>query len=635
MMMLNLNGKRVFISGGAGVIGRELVQLLIADGAIVMVGDLVQIPENYPKQVMYRRGDLNYITQQELDSFNPEVFFHLAATFERSTESYEHWEETFWHNIRLSNYLMTLMRNVAGIKRVVSASSYLIYNKELYIFDQPQSKAIRLKESDPINPRNLTGLAKLAHEIELDFLSKTKSDKFTSISARIYRGYGKNSRDVISRWVRDLLDNKKIAVYKQEGWFDYMYAGDTSKGLYKLACIDAVGIVNLGTGRSRQVKDVVEVLKIYFPKMKVEYVDLEFQYEASEADTTEFRKLTNWLPERYLEDVIPEIIDFENSRTTAVSKKEIGNVLITSVSKKVPLVEAVKKAVIKINGGIKVFGADRDAACLSSHFTDGFWVMPRLSNLPIADLVAYCKSQNICLIIPTRDSELEYFSKAKSDLLKAGINVMVSDLNSVNRCLDKLLFSNEKGEEIFAIPSYLNPNESAATHFVVKERYGAGSLSIGINLDKESAIEHAKNFINPIFQPFVSGNEISVDAYISSSGDIKGIVLRKRDVVVNGESQISSTFIDQKLQQVFSKIIKNFKFYGHINLQALIDEKGNVHVIECNSRFGGASTLAIQAGLDSFYWIYLEAIGETLGNYPFYPSATSIKQVRHPHDSYL
>ena len=54
--------------------------------------------------------------------------------------------------------------------------------------------------------------------------------------------------------------------------------------------------------------------------------------------TTEFRKLTNWLPERYLEDVIPEIIDFENSITTAVSKKEIGNVLITSVSKKVPLV---------------------------------------------------------------------------------------------------------------------------------------------------------------------------------------------------------------------------------------------------------------------------------------------------------
>jgi len=31
--------------------------------------------------------------------------------------------------------------------------------------------------------------------------------------------------------------------------------------------------------------------------------------------------------------------------------------------------------------------------------------------------------------------------------------------------------------------------------------------------------------------------------------------------------------------------------------------------------------LAIQAGLDSFYWAYLEAIGEPLDHYPFYLSA--------------
>jgi len=633
--MSNLKKKRVFISGGAGVIGRELVKLLLADDCFVMVGDLVEIPEDYPKQVIYRRGDLNYITQQELDSFNPEVFFHLAATFERSTESYEHWEENFWHNIRLSNYLMTLMRNVPGIRRVVNASSYLIYNKELYNFDLPQTKAIKLKETDPINPRNLTGLAKLAHEIELDFLSKFKSDKFSSISARIYRGYGKNSRDIISRWVRDLLANKKITVYKQEGWFDYMYAGDTSKGLYKLACIEAVGIVNLGTGRARQVKDVVEVLKKNFPAMEVEYDDLDIQYEASEADTTKFKSLTNWLPERYLEDVIPELIEFEKNKTSSISKRAIGNVLITSVSKKVPLVEAVKKAVRKINGSIKVFGADMDPACLSSYFVDGFWTMPRLSNLTVSDLIVYCNSQNICLIIPTRDGELEYFSKAKTDLLNAGINVMVSDFSSVNRCLDKLLFAAEKGNEIFAIPSYLAPDESSATHFVVKERYGAGSLSIGINLDKKSAIAHAEKLENPIFQPFVSGNEISIDAYISGSGEVKGLVMRRRDVVVNGESQVTSTFSDLKLEEIFKNIIKNLNLHGHIILQALIDEKGNVHVIECNSRFGGASTLAIQAGLDSFYWAYLEAIGEPLDHYPFYLSAFPIKQIRHPHDSYL
>ena len=39
-----------------------------------MVGDLVEIPDGFPKNIIYRRGDLNHITQQELNSFNPEIF---------------------------------------------------------------------------------------------------------------------------------------------------------------------------------------------------------------------------------------------------------------------------------------------------------------------------------------------------------------------------------------------------------------------------------------------------------------------------------------------------------------------------------------------------------------------------------
>lgn len=626
-----MKNKRVFVSGGAGVIGREIVKKLVSQGAIVMVGDLVEMPVDFPKNVIYRRGDLNYITQQELDSFNPEIFFHLAATFERSTETYEHWEENFWHNIRLSNYLMTLMRNVPGLKRVVYASSYLIYNKELYNFDQPREKPVKLKETDPISPRNLTGLAKLAHEMELEFLAHFKSDKFTSICARIYRGYGKNSRDVISRWVRDLLEGKKISVYSPEGWFDYMYAGDTAEGLIRLSEINETGIVNLGTGRSRRVADVVEVLRKHFPKMQAENIESDIKYEASEADTTKLKSLINWLPERYLEDTIPEIIEFEKSRESSTSQPK--NILISSISTKVPLIKAVKRAAAKISSSIKVIGADLDENCIGKYFVDSFWKMPRISELPESQLLQFCHENNVGLIIPTRDGGLEFFAGLKERFKAEGIHIMVSQKESVNLCLDKLAFS--ALSDVHAIPASENIENVKADSFVVKERYGAGALSIGIALDQERAISHSKNLEAPIFQPFVMGEEISVDAYVTSKGEVKGIVMRKRQFVVKGESKVTTTFQNEAMEKEFERIIKSLKLYGHIILQALIAEDGEINVIECNPRFGGASTLSLRAGLDSFYWTYLEACGNDLADYPFIRSEDEITQIRHPQDFYV
>ncbi len=626
-----MKNKKVFISGGAGVIGREMVKKLVKRGAIVMVGDLQEIPNGFPECVIYRKGDLNYITQQELDSFNPEIFIHLAATFERSTETYGHWEENFWHNIRLSNYLMTLMRNVPALKRVVYPSSYLIYNKELYNFDSPQGKPVKLQEEDPISPRNLTGMAKLVHEMELEFLSNFKSDKFTSICARIYRGYGKNSRDVISRWVRDLISGKKIDVYRPEGWFDYMYAEDSAEGLIRLANITDSGIVNLGTGRSRKVSDVIKVLKDYFPNMKANYIESDIKIEASEADITKLKSLINWLPERDLEDTIPEIIEFEKNKQKKINGNK--NILITSISKKIPLIEAVKKGVSKISSSIKVIGGDLDDNCLGKYFVDSFWKMPRISELSVDNLIKFCKANDIGLIIPTRDGELEFFSSIKSELAKANISVMVSDKKSVNQCLDKLAFANLKN--IDAISASENIEFIKSNYFVVKERYGAGSISIGIKLTKEQALKHAQTLENPIYQPHIIGDEISVDAYITNAGNIKGIVLRKRDKVVDGESQVTSTFQNIKLEKRFIDILSSLNLYGHVILQAFIDEKDKIHVIECNSRFGGASTLSLRAGIDSFYWAYLESQGISIENYPFIKSEKDIIQVRYPKDFYL
>lgn len=625
---------RVFVSGGAGVIGREMIPKLVARGAEVMVGDLKPRPSGFAPSVRYRQGDLNTLSEAELAAFAPDCFIHLAATFERSEETYGFWDENFWHNVRLSHHLMSVAKDLPCLKRVVFASSYLIYDPALYQFAEPKPVARRLRESDPILPRNLTGMAKLAHEIELRFLDHFRREAFTTACARIYRGYGCNSRDVISRWIRMLLKGEPITVYRPEGLFDYIYAKDSAEGLIRLALSEVTGIVNLGTGRARRVGEVVDILRRHFPAMQGATAPSDIAFEASEADTTAWQAAIGWLPEYDLERAIPEMIAFERAKPAALPA--FGNVLITSASKKVPLVRAAIAAARKLHPDIKVIAGDGNATALARHVADGFWQMPPTTEAAFDDICAGCRERAITLVIPTRDGELAFWAKARPRLAEVGIAVAVSPPESIATCLDKRAFAAfGAARGLPFIPAGETPESVGPGPYVVKERHGAGSRGLGLNLAREAALAHGVGLQDPIYQPFVSGNEISIDAWLDRHHRVKGLVLRRRDVVVGGESQVSTTFRDPALEAEATRILNALELSGPVVMQAFIDGNEKLSVIECNPRFGGASTTAIAAGLDIFYWTLLEAAGGDVDGALFARVAGEIRQIRVPSDIHV
>ena len=67
--------RRVLISGGAGVIGCELVKKLHQQGAVVLVGDLKPRPLDWHESIQYRQGDMNLLEAWEVELFQPEFFF--------------------------------------------------------------------------------------------------------------------------------------------------------------------------------------------------------------------------------------------------------------------------------------------------------------------------------------------------------------------------------------------------------------------------------------------------------------------------------------------------------------------------------------------------------------------------------
>lgn len=630
-----MNKQRFFISGGAGVIGLELVQLLCERGATVFVGDLKQRPATFPAGVHYRQGDLNTLTREELERFAPDVFIHLAATFERSTETYGFWEENFRHNVRLSHHLMTIAKDLRSLKRVVFASSYLIYDRKLYEFPTPPDAATSLRETDPVSPRNLTGMAKLAHEVELRFIDDFRNNAFTTVCPRIYRGYGKNSRDVVSRWIRALLAGEQITVFRPEGMFDYIYAKDSAEGLVRLAYSDTVtGIVNLGTGHARRVQDVIDILRSHFPDMRVVSEPSEIPFEASQADITALRDAIGWVPQYTLDTAIPEIIAFERSRSGVDQvTPQRGHVMITSAAGKAPLVRAMLSAANKLHPDIKVWAGDVDEHASSRHVADGFWKMPRTADTELEALLAGCKERGIWVLLPTRDGELEFWARHRERFADEGIDVVVGPIDSVTTCLDKLAFAGfGLANGLPFIETGLSPDELGPGPYVVKERYGAGSRQIGLRLDRESAMEHARSLEHPIYQPFVAGREISIDAWLDKAQRVKGLVLRTRDRVVNGESQVTTTFRHPEIESIATRALEALKLRGPVVMQALIDPDQRLHIIECNSRFGGASTASIAAGLDMLYWSLLEAQGADMGQVPFDRIQGDVRQVRVPTD---
>lgn len=309
------------------------------------------------------------------------------------------------------------------------------------------------------------------------------------------------------------------------------------------------------------------------------------------------------------------------------------NVLITSISGKVPLIQLVKDAMNRLHKEGKLFGGDVNKQCIGRYFVDYFWHMPLLQELSINEIVEYCHSHNIFAIIPTRNDELLYFARNEHFFENNGIKIMVSNLSSLEKTLNKLIFFKE-GKKLGFPMIYTSESIDAvcADSFVVKECFGSGSKNIAVNVSKEEAVCRSKLLNSPIYQPFIDGEEYSIDVYVDKNGKSKGVIVRKRVLVVGGESQITQTVRNLELEELGKKVAESFELYGHVMFQVIVDKKGIPNIVECNPRFGGASTLSVAAGLDSFYWFLLESLGENLDAYPFNRSVRELTLIRYAKD---
>jgi carbamoyl-phosphate synthase large subunit len=297
--------------------------------------------------------------------------------------------------------------------------------------------------------------------------------------------------------------------------------------------------------------------------------------------------------------------------------------LFTSLSGKISLYEGVLAQARKFHPDAQLIGGDCDAACPSRSQVEQFTETPPLDQTTGEEFAAFCQELGVTHLIPTRDGELPFFAENRSSLLAAGVQSMISSPQTIATCLDKALFAETAANLGFpAIPTMDDLSKLDAARVTVKERRGAGSRDLHLDLPPEEAEERAQGLREPIFQPHLRGRELSADLYLDQSGQSRGVVLRWRDLVVDGESKVTTTFRKAEWESELGELAAQVGLEGHGLVQAIVDEEYRLNLLEINARLGGASPLALACGLNSIEWFLMESRGESLGELsPFdYPA---------------
>ena len=307
--------------------------------------------------------------------------------------------------------------------------------------------------------------------------------------------------------------------------------------------------------------------------------------------------------------------------------------LVTSASRKLPLLRAVSDHLATVAPDATVVASDANPFCLAAYAWQPFVAFPRLDDVAPQTVIDAVTAVSPELLIPTRDADVLFFADHHAALAARGTWCLAGSEPAVARCLDKLAFAvalTDAGVPV--IPTVLDPAAARSDRVVVKERHGAGSRGLGLDLAPGIAATMAEALAEPVFQPFVPGREVSIDAYRARDGRVLGVIVRSRDVVVGGESKVTTTVDPGPYAALTDAALTALELTGHAVLQAIDGADGPV-LVECNPRLGGASTLSLAAGLSSVEWAWLEAHGRDPGELAFEPAPPGLRLVRTAHDT--
>lgn len=287
------------------------------------------------------------------------------------------------------------------------------------------------------------------------------------------------------------------------------------------------------------------------------------------------------------------------------------NILITSAGQRVSLVRAFQNEVKKYGINGKVFTTDMNpflsAAC---NISDKYFKVEKVTaETYIDDLMSICLSNNIKMIVPTIDTELQVLANNKGKFEDEGIDIVISSIDFIHMCRDKRISNEFFERHSIKIPKPIDKYDPTFPLFI-KPYDGSLSSNIHIVLTGDDLLESYIQNEKYMFMELIDKNkydEYTVDMYYGKDNLVKSIIPRKRMAIRTGEILKGLTcknyivdFLKKRLNYIEGTV-------GCLTLQLFYNETDrDIIGIEINPRFGGGFPLSYAAGGNYPGWLIKE-----------------------------
>jgi UDP-glucose 4-epimerase len=257
-----LPGAKVVVTGGAGNVGSQIIDAVIAKGAreVVALDAMVRgVPENLAPAIATGKARLVEIDIRDREAVRANidgahVVFHLAAL--RWTRCQENPREC--QEVMVDGTFNVLEAAAdAKVKRVVLSSSAVVYG---------EPKHLPIQEDEALSGTTVYGAAKIANEQMGRAFAHLRDLPTTTL--RYFNVYGPRMDvrsqyvEVMIRWLNLIDEGKPLTLFGDgSASVDFVYVGDVVRANL-LAC-DAKAkdaIVNVCSGVETRMKDLAELL---------------------------------------------------------------------------------------------------------------------------------------------------------------------------------------------------------------------------------------------------------------------------------------------------------------------------------------------------------------------------------------